>query len=476
MEQSFFETILDNMTDGVYILDDKGNYIFVNSTYVQLMNMPKSTLLNYNVYDFLKTGEIDVCVSDIVYREKRQVVMFQNVFDTQSYGRKFIRQLIISTPILDGTGSVRNILAVVRPLDTQNALYQEAGRSKDVIAEGSYIPDDEQDKAIVAVSASMRKVLNLAKTIADVDSAVLITGESGTGKEVLAQYIHRGGARRDKSMVVVNCASLPESLLEAELFGYEKGSFTGALASGKRGLFEEANGGIIFLDEINSLPLSLQGKLLRTIETKTIKRIGATKEISIDFRLLTACNENLYDLVQKKDFRLDLYYRINVINLELPPLRERRDDIIPLAEYFLKHFCHKHKKQKFFSPYTLRNMLDYDWPGNIRQLRNFVERSVVITMDDVIEIGNVAGITGSSYYTSRSENVAFSTAEHVGDDSRPKYERLLEQGVSLEEYIGSCERDFLSFALNKFKSTYEAADALKTSQTSVMRRKKKYNL
>ena len=476
MEQSFFETILDNMTDGVYILDDKGNYIFVNSTYVQLLNMPKSTLLNYNVHDFLKTGQIDVCVSDIVYKEKHQIVMFQSVFDPQAYGRKSFRQMIISTPILDGKGNVRNILAIVRPLDTLNALYQEAGRSKDVIAEGPHISDNEQDRAIIAVSASMRGVLELAKNIADVDSAVLITGESGTGKEVLAQYLHRNGARREKNMIVINCASLPESLLEAELFGYEKGSFTGALTNGKRGLFEEANGGVVFLDEINSLPLNLQGKLLRAIENKAIKRIGATKEISIDFRLFTASNEDLYALVQKKEFRLDLYYRLSVINLDLPPLRDRRDDIVPLAEYFLKHFCHKHKKQKVFSPYTLRSMLEYDWPGNVRQLRNFVERSVVITVDEVIEIGNVAGITGTNYYTPRSESAAFPAPKQDDENPQPQYERLLENGVSLEEYLNSCERDFLSFVLSKSKSTYEAADALKTSQTSVVRRKKKYNL
>ena len=476
MDATFFEAILDNMTDGVYILDDKGNYIFVNSTYIQLLNMPKSTLLNYNVHDFLSTGQIDVCISDIVYREKRQVVMFQNVYDTQSYGRQTIRQMVISTPILNSSGDVQNILAVVRPINILNALYDEANRSNVVTARPFSLSKDEQQTPFIAASGIMQQILALAQTIADVDTAVLISGESGTGKEVIAQYIHSLGKRKDKPMVVINCAALPESLLEAELFGYEKGAFTGASSTGKKGLFEEANGGIVFLDEINSLPLNLQGHLLRAIETKTIKRIGSTKVTHVDFRLIAASNEDLDELVKEKKFRLDLLYRLNVIPINLPPLRKRKEDILPLANHFLEYFCEIHAKQKVFSPFTLRNMMEYDWPGNVRQLKNFVERSVVITLDEVIEIENVAGITGSSYpalsygATSELSNNASPAA------SQEHYPQLLAAGVTLEEYISNCEKEYLSFILEHYPNTYKAASVLGTSQTSIMRRKKKYNL
>lgn len=185
------EVILDNLPDGVYVLDDRGNYIFVNSAYVQALNMPKDVLLHYNVHDFLNTGQIDICVSDIVYREKRQVVMFQDVLDTQNYGRDTIRQMIISTPIFDDSGKIRNILAVVRPLDRLNQLYYQATQAESVSSiSGLRASPPVKGSAVIAESPAMRAALSTAATVAVVDSAVLISGESGTGKEVVAQYIH----------------------------------------------------------------------------------------------------------------------------------------------------------------------------------------------------------------------------------------------------------------------------------------------
>ena len=471
MNQAFFEAILDNMTDGVYILDDKGNYIFVNSTYVNLLNMPKSMLLNYNVHDFLSTGQIDICISDIVYREKRQVVMFQNVYDTQSYGRQTFRQMVISTPILNSNGNVQNILAVVRPLNMLNALYQEAASHNILVAPQSIGEEDEKDPHIVAESLSMQRILRLAKTVSDVDTAILVTGESGTGKEVIAQYIHRVGKRKDKPFVVINCAALPASLLEAELFGYEKGAFTGASPSGKKGLFEEACGGTVFLDEINSMPLNLQGSLLRTIETKTIRAIGSNRNTHVNFRLITASNEDLDELVKQKKFRLDLLYRLNVIPVNIPPLRQRKEDIIPLANNFLKYFCEKHGKHMAFSPATLHNILAYDWPGNVRQLKNFVERSVVISLEEIIGVDNVAAIAGKGYLGLSTYN-----SSEYSNPSNEIFDRLLAGGVTLEAYINQCEKEYVGHVLQHYPNTYKAAEMLGTSQSSVMRKKKKYDL
>ena len=385
------EVILDNLPDGVYVLDDRGNYIFVNSAYVQALNMPKDVLLHYNVHDFLNTGQIDICVSDIVYREKRQVVMFQDVLDTQNYGRDTIRQMIISTPIFDDSGKIRNILAVVRPLDRLNQLYYQATQAESVSSiSGLRASPPVKGSAVIAESPAMRAALSTAATVAVVDSAVLISGESGTGKEVVAQYIHDASPRSGKPLVVINCASLPENLLEAELFGYEKGAFTGAAPGGKAGLFEAADGGTLFLDEINSMPLNLQGKVLRALETKTIQRLGSTRSKKVDFRLLTASNEDLYHLVEEKKFRADLYYRLAVIPIRLPPLRERREDIIPLAQHFLKLFCRKYAKDKEFSPQTLQLMIQYPWPGNVRELRNFVERAVVMSLGRQVAVPDVS--------------------------------------------------------------------------------------
>lgn len=428
------ETILDNLTDGVYVLDDRGNYIFVNSAYIQMLNMPKSVLLQYNVHDFLSTGQIDFCISDLVYREKRQIVMFQDVMDTQNYGRNTFRQMVISTPIFDETGRVRNILAVVRPLDMMNSLYQQASQSATVSAftgVGSTPP--VTGKALIAESPAMQGILTTVTTVAAVDSAVLITGESGTGKEVIAQFIHDASPRKNRDLIVINCASLPENLLEAELFGYEKGAFTGAAPGGKMGLFEAAHGGTLFLDEINSMPLNLQGKVLRALETKTIQRVGSTKSKQVDFRLLTASNEDLTKLVEEKRFRADRYYRLAVIPIRLPPLRERREDIVPLALHFLDMYCRKYSKIKTFTQQTLHLISQYPWPGNVRELKNFVERSVVMSLGQQIEVLDVASFL-STVSVQPNGSAGTSAAPPGNNQVDARFEHMLAAGVSLETY------------------------------------------
>ena len=472
----FLEVILDNLPDGVYVLGDRGNYIFVNSAYVQALNMPKDVLLHYNVHDFLDTGQIDICVSDIVYREKRQVVMFQDVLDTQNYGRDTIRQMIISTPIFDDSGKIRNILAVTRPLDKLNQLYYQATQAEAVSSiTGIKAPPPVKGSAVIAESPAMRAALSTAATVAAVDSAVLVTGESGTGKEVVAQYIHDASPRAHKPLVVINCASLPENLLEAELFGYEKGAFTGAAPGGKAGLFEAADGGTLFLDEINSMPLNLQGKVLRALETKTIQRVGSTRSKQVDFRLLTASNEDLYRLVEEKKFRADLYYRLAVIPIRLPPLRERREDIIPLARHFLKTFCRKYAKDKEFSPQTLQLMAQYPWPGNVRELRNFVERAVVMSLGRQIAVPDVSSFLEPAA-PPPPEMPGEAPASVYSPAVSALYEQMIASGVSLQDYLDQCGRDYVAYALQKYGTSYKAAQALGTSQVSIMRRKQKFHL
>ncbi|MDR1693249.1 MAG: sigma 54-interacting transcriptional regulator [Oscillospiraceae bacterium] len=461
-----YESILDNIQDAVYVLDDKGNYLFVNSAYVKMLGMSRAELLAYNVHDFLKTGQIDVCLADIVYAEKRRVVSFQDVYDTLYRGRGNYRTLVVQTPLFDDMGHVKNVVVITRRLEQINEDYKEASVSS--VVSGFSARNDKtalpEDGSIIAESEAMAEILKLASNIAQAESTVLVSGESGTGKEVIAQYIHQRSARREHPLVVINCASLPETLLEAELFGYEKGAFTGASATGKPGLFETAEKGTLFLDEINSLPLSLQGKLLRAIETKSILRIGSTKPRLVDFRLLTATNERLEDLVNQKKFRADLYYRLNVIPIIIPPLRYRRQDILPLTFHFLSHYCTKNNKNKSFSPLTLQKIEEYDWPGNVRELKNFVERSVVMSYEDTIEIRDIAAIAAPTEKAAYTQNPV------------PDLENLIEREVSLEAYLAECERRYVERALRTHKSSYAAAKALRTSQSSVMRRKKKYGI
>lgn len=477
LEGNFYEVVLDNIPHGIYILDSKGNYIYVNSAYVGSLGMSKHELLSMNVHDFKMRGEIPFCISDTVYREKRRVSMIQEVHISSEFNQRNFRHLIISNPIFDGKGNVQNIISICTPLERLNSLYDEAEENGNIHMMLMTSESTHESDSIIAESESMKYLLKMAKNIARTDTSVLISGESGTGKEVIAQYIHEKSLRAKNKLVVINCASLPENLLEAELFGYEKGAFTGAAPGGKPGLMEEAEGGTLFLDEINSLPYALQGKLLRALETKTIQRIGATKTRKVNFRLLSATNEDLEKAIDEKRFRLDLFYRLNVIPLHLPPLRERKKDIIALAKYFLEHYNERYEKNKIFTEGTVEKMIAYDWPGNVRELKNFVERTVVMSAGVYIEIPDIANITSASGIClfEEEKRIAVAENESKGEECQ-KVKNKFSEGVSLEEYLNQCEREYIKYALDHCKSTYAAAKFLGTSQSAVARRKKKYSL
>jgi len=242
---------------------------------------------------------------------------------------------------------------------------------------------------MVSKSNKMNQVIELIKTVAKSNATVLIIGESGTGKELVARAIHSQSHRRRKPFITVSCAALPESLLESELFGHEKGAFTGAHAQ-KKGKFEVANGGTLFLDEVGEIDANVQVHLLRVVEEKAFSRVGGNEEIKVDTRIISATNKDLRKAVASREFREDLYYRLNVVAIELPPLRERREDIPLLAEYFLRKFASENQKEAVgFSREAAEFLLRYDWPGNIRELENTIERAVILARDQVITIADL---------------------------------------------------------------------------------------
>lgn len=237
-------------------------------------------------------------------------------------------------------------------------------------------------EGVIGKSENMQKVFDIVNRVANSKASILLTGESGAGKEVIARLIHNMSSRSDKSFGVINCGAIPENLIEAELFGFEKGSFTGADHI-QKGKFELANGGTLFLDEIGELPLSAQVKFLRVLQEKQIYKIGSEKSINVDVRIIAATNKNLSDEVKNGSFREDLFYRLNVVNIEIPPLRERKDDIPSLAEFFMAQFSKEYnKKLKYFDPVTIKYLLEYEWKGNVRELRNVIERSVLIAHEE----------------------------------------------------------------------------------------------
>lgn len=275
----------------------------------------------------------------------------------------------------------------------------------------------------------MRHVLEMAKHIAPSSGTVSLYGESGVGKEVVARYIHNNSRRKDEIFLPINCSAIPAELAESEFFGYERGAFTGARANGKSGFFELANGGTLFLDEVGELPLSLQGKLLRVLESGELTRVGGDRVIQVDTRIICATNRNLREMVRKKEFREDLFFRLDVIPLVIPPLRDRKEDIIPLAELFLSEYNRKNRYAKVFSPVTLASFQRYGWPGNVRELRNIVERLVITTPHDVI--------------------IHSLDQESQPHPPEPQHESILPNGPlqPLKAFLQEAEREYLERAL-----------------------------
>jgi len=283
-----------------------------------------------------------------------------------------MEKILTASPVLGEQGDVEFVVYTYQDREQLDLLYRRAYKTIS-IEQGAHKSGD----SLVHQSARMSQLVREAALIAEADSSVLISGESGTGKEVIADFIHANSRRASREMVVINCASIPENLLGAELFGYEKGAFTGALTIGKPGLIETAGASTLFLDEINSLPRDLQGKLLRAIETKKVKRIGSVREKIIDFRIIAASNTDLNAEIEAGNFRSDLFYRLNVVPVHLPPLRERMDDILPLCDHFLKQLGEKYDRPRILSAEVQTALLNHDWPGNVRELKNALERLVI---------------------------------------------------------------------------------------------------
>lgn len=259
-------------------------------------------------------------------------------------------------------------------------------------------------QGIIGKSSKMKELVKMIKQVSKTDSNILITGESGTGKELVAKAIHFSGKRKNNPFVPINCASLPETLLESELFGYVKGAFTGAY-NNKNGLFKVADSGTIFLDEIGDMPLSLQAKILRVIESGEFTPLGSTVVLKTDVRIISATNINLRDRIVENRFREDLYYRLNVVNINIPPLRERREDVLLIAQHFLEKYSIKmNKKIKGFSEGVKEIFLRYDWPGNVRELENAVESSCALTTDEIIDVKNLPShLFGNIMRSNRNE-------------------------------------------------------------------------
>lgn len=462
--------IFDHINEGVYILNRQGDYIYCNQAFLKMVGATREEALSLNAFQLIPEGQVSSSVAVQAFEQKKRLTIINNVVTPKGY---HYRQLATATPIFDGQGEIVYMLVEMVRLDLFRRRYQQAilqeNENTIVVIDPDAKPENQKE-CVIAESVPMVRVLEMAAQVAATDSTVLLLGDTGTGKEVLAHYIHEHSSRASRPLVEVNCAALPENLLEMEIFGYEKGAFTGALSTGKEGLIEAADGGILFLDEINSMPMSIQGKLLRVLESRKSKRLGAVKERKIDFRLLAATNQDLKLCVENGTFRSDLYYRINVVPLEIPRLRDRREDIIPLALYFLELYCQKYGRLKTLTRRAMEQLRQYDWPGNVRELKNAMERLVVTSASGVTEIDQIP-----EFLLTEAHSPEETRMEPEVPDWRST-SLLDSDGFSLKRYLEDCEKKVLSEVLKTCGSTHKAAKFLKMDQSTIVRKKQKYGL
>ncbi len=447
------ECLIEAVDDGIVVSDGKGYIIRVNKAYQHMTGITADEYVGKHVKELLHAGYIGRTTSDIVIEHKTTL----HVTDIRNHKEL----LLTSVPVLNEAGDVIRVVTVFRDLAELNHLKKQLAQLEKMEVryrqELSYLRSEQIAKTIVTNNPGMKEKIELAFRVARVNSTVLILGESGTGKELFAQLIHRASTRSCQPFIKVNCGAMPETLLESELFGYEAGSFTGAAKEGKAGLLEIAHEGTLFLDEIAELPLSLQVKLLRAIQEREIRRVGGKKTLAVDVRFVAATNRNLEEMVKNKLFREDLYYRLNVVPLFLPPLRERKEDIFLLTAEFLDRINKQYGWHKWLHPDLVRAFLNYNWPGNVRELQNSIERLVVTSREDCLGLDLIHKLFPNM---NSMENLS-DAYQDIG---------LLQAAVENEE------RKILLEIYKKTGSTRKAAEALGISQSSVVKKLKKYGI
>lgn len=449
-----FREISDNLYDGIYISDGTGKTVFVNKAYSRITGISQEEVLGRSVREISEEGKL--------YKGAVTMDVLEHKKTVNSLGKSLINNkdlLITGSPIFDEEGNVRLVVINNRDISDLKELEQKVAELKidkqRANEEINYLRKKHLlNNMVVTDKNQMDETVELVKTIAPTDVTVLITGESGTGKEVMADEIYNRSRRNNKPFIKVNCAAIPDELLESELFGYEGGAFTDARKLGKIGLFELANEGTILLDEIGEMQLSLQSKLLRVLQTKEIMRIGGNKPVKLDIRVIASTNKDLHEEIKKGKFREDLFYRLNVVPINLKPLRERIEMIPDLVTEFLNKFNKKYGKNTIIQNEAINLLKNYKWPGNIRELENLIERMVVINTDGIIKYSSIEFILDIENYTPQE------TAENK----------------SLKDLVHILEKDIITMTIKKYGSVNKAAAVLGLSQPALWKKCRVLNI
>jgi len=451
------ENIMESYFDGFWITDGEGKVLRVDSASEKINGLKPEQIIGRYVKDLVAEGFYShSAILEVIKNRKPCTVTC-----TTRLGK--ITELI-GVPIFDSEGNLWRIISNIKDLtelyNSKQKLREASAKEELYKKEIEYLRDQLMgDEEYVVTNGEMKKIFTFVHKLSKVDATVLIKGETGTGKDVIASMLHKLGLRSKGPFIKINCGAIPENLFESEFFGYEKGAFTGASNTGKMGLLELANGGTVFLDEISELPAQSQAKLLQVIQDRKIIRIGGTKPVQLDIRVIAATNRDLEEMVAEKLFRQDLFYRLNVVNIDVPPLRHRRDEIPELILHFMKVFNNKYKFSKTISHSVLSHLANHNWPGNVREVENFVERLILTVNEDHIDTGHLP--------PALLNTEALPIIDHSFHVS---------EGKSLKEVLEEIERGILVETIKKHGSTRKVAKALKISQGNVVRKAQKYGI
>lgn len=454
------EGILHASNDNIVVTDGEGVVLRTSPNCTTIYGKEQSDLIGKNVFELQEENIFNPSVTVEVLKENKEVQVMQTTIN----GRVVMATGI---PIYDKEKNIIRVISFSHDLTEIQELKEDYEHLQTKMKRFETEIEELREKetkvdGIVVKSEAIKRILELVNRMSKSDANVVLLGESGVGKSMFARAIHNGSERKKESFIEVNCGAIPENLFESEVFGYEPGAFTGASQKGKVGLIELADQGTLFLDEIGEIPLSQQVKLLKVLEEKKVVRVGGQKSIDVDFRLVAATNQDLKELVRQGKFREDLFYRLNVVPITIPPLRERKEDIYQLAHYYLAIHNQKYDTNKTFHSTTMEAFQQYDWPGNVRELENLIERLIVTSDKNIITPSILPFSNEEGMNAIHSEEWALETFE--------------EQGMTLQEALQEVEKKWLKRAHRQYKTTYEMAKYLGVSQPTVVRRLKKYNI
>lgn len=443
-----FLPILNSVGQAIFIDDANGYALWINRTAEEIYRISREEIIGKHCSYLEEIGVFAPSVARQVMEENKEITMLHKNKD----GKQL---LSTGTPILDENNKLSKIITTSHDItelaELQNKLESIQNALLDIRAGEGY-----KYEGIIANSPAMFSVVQMVERLASLNTTVLITGESGSGKGVVAKLLHSVGVRKEQPFIQINCGAIPANLLESELFGYERGAFTGSRKEGKKGLIEAAKGGTVFLDEISELPLNLQVKILQVIQEKAVQRVGGIETIPVDVRIISATNRDLEQMVKEGKFREDLFYRLNVVPVHVPALRDRPEDIVPMIRTFLQQNNAKFNEVKTMDTAVMSVLLKYKWPGNVRELENIIERLVITTKGSIIGLDNLPS--------------------YIDENARRPGEISISRSASLQDALDAVEKQILSDAKTKYVTTREMAKALGVSQPTVVRKLARHGL